>query len=264
MTPDLIQLKNRPVPSSAEAQARKRGYRQDVAIVLDALGHEPCVEATAIGLAGVNHYHTPFNPPYLQRIPGAISELYVRHSVGAKLIGVNARLADAGLELYLFDAWRPQVVQRHFHDVWFPAWLRQRAPHLDGQQLVNEVEKYWAAPSAGDGSPSPHATGGAVDLTLRFIATAQPLFMGGLFDDVTEDAWTDAFENKPVVSMSDEEARANRRLLYWVMAEAGFANNPTEWWHFSWGDQMWAKLRSEPAALYGACDPTGSAGNLRP
>jgi zinc D-Ala-D-Ala dipeptidase len=265
MTPDLIQLKNRPVPSSAGAQARKRGYRQDVPIARDtAVPRESCVEATAIGIAGVNHYHTPFNPPYNAPIPGAIAGLFVRRTVADKLLAVNARLADAGLELYLFDAWRPQAVQRHFHDVWFPAWLKQRVPHLDGQEFVEEVEKYWAAPTTGEQSPSPHSTGGAVDLTLRFIATGQPLFMGGLFDDVTEDAWTDAFEHKPVVSMSDEEARANRRLLYWVMAEAGFANNPTEWWHYSWGDQMWAKLQGEPAAQYGACDPTGLAANARP
>jgi len=264
MTPDLTQLKKRPVPWSAEAQARKRAYRQDVPIASDnAVASEPCIEATAIGLAGVNHYNTPFNPPYHERIPGSIAGLHVRRSVGEKLLTVNARLESVGLELYLFDAWRPQDVQRHFHDVWFPAWLKQSMPHLHGPALVEEVEKYWAAPSAGDGSPSPHATGGAVDLTLRFRSTSQPLFMGGLFDDVTEDAWTDAFEHKPVVSMSDEEARANRRLLYWVMAEAGFANNPTEWWHYSWGDQMWAKLTGASAALYGACDPTGSAGNSR-
>ena len=265
MTPDLLQLKNRPVPSSAEAQARKQGYRQDVPIAREtSVGREPCVEANAIGIAGANHYDTPFNPPYHRRIPGAITGLFVRLSVFEKLRAVDARLASAGLELYLFDAWRPQAVQRYFHDIWFPAWLRQRTPHLDGRELVDEVEKYWAAPSEGDQSPSPHSTGGAVDLTLRFRATGQPLFMGGLFDDVTEEAWTDAFEHKPAVSMSDEEARANRRLLYWVMVEAGFANNPTEWWHYSWGDQMWAKLQGEPAALYGECDPTGSEGNLRP
>lgn len=261
MTSNLANLKNRPVPSSADAQARKRGYRQDVAIAFDlALAGEACVEATAIGIAGVNHYNTPFNPPYHERIPGSIAELFVRRSVGERLRAVNARLAGAGLELYLFDAWRPQAVQRYFHDVWFPAWLKQRTPHLDGQELVDEVENYWAAPSEGAGSPSPHSTGGAADLTLRFVATGQPLFMGGLFDDVTEDAWTDAYERRPAVSMSDEEARANRRLLYWVMAEAGFANNPTEWWHYSWGDQMWAKLGGHAAAHYGACDPFRSAG----
>jgi D-alanyl-D-alanine dipeptidase len=265
MTPDLNYLKCRVVPSSAEAQERKRGYRLEVPIASNsAAASEPCVEAASIGLAGINHYNTPFNPPYLERIPGSIAGLFIRRSVGEKLLAVNARLASAGLEVYLFDAWRPQAVQRHFHDIWFPAWLRKRAPHLNGQELVDEVEKYWAAPSAGDASPSPHSTGGAIDLTLRFKATGQPLFMGGLFDDVTEDAWTDAFERKPGVSMSDEEARANRRLLYWVMAEAGFANNPTEWWHYSRGDQMWARLCGEPAAVFGACDPTESSGKSRP
>ena len=82
--------------------------------------------------------------------------------------------------------------------------------------------------------------------------------MGGMFDDVTEDAWTDAFERKPIISMSDAEAQANRRLLYWLMSEAGFANNPTEWWHFSHGDQLWAKLGGHPVALYGGCNPTGT------
>lgn len=257
MSPDIAALKARPVPSSAEAQARKRGYRTDVRIDLEgALVSELCVEARSIGICGDNHYNTPCNPPYHARIPGSIPDLFVRLGVGEKLLAVNARLAPAGLELYLFDAWRPQAVQRYFHDVWFPAWLQKRQPDLTGQALINEVENYWSAPTSGETSPSPHSTGGAVDLTLCFKGTSQPLFMGGLFDDVTEDAWTDSFERRPIVSMSDEEARANRRLLYWAMAEHGFANNPTEWWHYSWGDQMWARLTGEPAAHYGACNPS--------
>ena len=49
-----------------------------------------------------------------------------------------------------------------------------------------------------------------------------------------------------------EEARANRRLLHWLMTEEGFAGHPDEWWHFSWGDQMWAALTGAPHAHYGA------------
>ena len=259
MSPDLFTLRQRPVPSCLDAQARKRGYRKDVPIQLDGpLANEDCVEVRSVGLAGDNHYNSVFNPPYHARIPGSIAELFVRRSVADKLRAVNARLAGAGLELYLFDAWRPQAVQRHFHDVWFPTWLSKRQPELVGQALVEEVEKYWSAPTAGASSPSPHSTGGAVDLTLRFVETRQPLFMGGLFDDVTDDAWTDSLERRLLVSMSDDEACANRRLLYWVMSEAGFANNPTEWWHFSWGDQMWARLTGQLAAHYGPCNPTNS------
>lgn len=260
MSLDLTALKQLPIPSSAEANARKAGYRTSVAIdTAGALANEPCVDVRTIGVAGANHYFTPHNPPYYVSVPGSIPELYLRQSVARKLQSVNTRLAPMGMELFLFDAWRPQAVQRYFHDDWFPRWLQARQPELQGQALVEEVEHYWAAPTAGAGSPSPHSTGGAVDLTLIFSDTRQPLFMGGMFDDVTEDAWTDAFERKPIVSMSDAEAQANRRLLYWVMSEAGFANNPTEWWHFSHGDQLWARLGGHPAATYGGCNPTGRA-----
>lgn len=258
MKPPLAKFREKPVPASADLLAVKQGYRQSVAIDFSCLlAQEDCLDVRQVGIAGNNHYNSPYNPPYFERIPGSIAELYVRKSVAAKLSGVNTRLASLGLELYVFDAWRPQSVQRHFHDVWFPAWLSQRRPDLTGASLSSEVEKYWAAPSSGINSPAPHATGGAVDLTLIFSATRQPLFMGGIFDDLTEHAWTDAFEQRPVVSMSDEEARSNRRLLYWAMAEAGFANNPTEWWHYSWGDQLWARLKDQPAAHYGACQPAG-------
>src|SRR5690606_40003770 len=98
--------------------------------------------------------------------------------------------------------------------------------------------------------PSPHSTGGAVDLTLRWRG-GESLFMGSLFADPSPVSHTAHFEAlKGRLSFSEEEARANRRLLYWLMREAGFASNPSEWWHFSYGDQMWAKLLGWPEALY--------------
>jgi D-alanyl-D-alanine dipeptidase len=36
------------------------------------------------------------------------------------------------------------------------------------------------------------------------------------------------------------------------MVEEGFAGHPDEWWHFSWGDQMWAALTGAPHAFYSA------------
>lgn len=258
MSRDPAVLKQTPVPSSADALARKKGYREETPIAFGAgLEQEQCVEVRSLGLLGANHYNSPLNPPYYVSIPGSIEGLYLRASVAERLMSVNSHLALAGVELWLFDAWRPQAIQRYFHDVWFPEWLRARNPRLFGQELVDEVEKYWAAPTANQNSPSPHSTGGAVDLTLVFRETRQPLYMGGVFDELTELAWTDRYEHMECSSMSDEEARANRRLLYWAMTEAGFANNPTEWWHYSWGDQLWARLNGQPAAHYGSCVPPG-------
>ncbi len=147
-------------------------------------------------------------------------------------------------------------MQAYFHDVWMPAEILRRHPALSGAALTAEVERYWAAPSADAESPAPHATGAAVDLTIRW-KDGDPLWMGSIFDDATAVAHRGRFENLPddAMSFSDEEARANRRLLFWLMTAEGFTGHPDEWWHFSWGDQMWAKLSGADAAHYGEATP---------
>ncbi|HWD29214.1 MAG TPA: M15 family metallopeptidase [Rhizomicrobium sp.] len=248
----LEELRGRPIRGQAAARARRQGYRGHPIARSNVLYGEPLVDARGLGLAGENYYHATRNPPYWRRIDGSIPDVLVRQTVGEKLGRVNARLGAAGLELFLFDAWRPRAVQAYFHDVWMPEELKRRDPSLAGDALLRAVETYWAAPSTDENSPAPHATGAAVDLTIRWRG-GDVLWMGSLFDDATALAHRDRFEHLDAnaMSFSDEEARANRRLLHWAMAEEGFEGLPDEWWHFSWGDQMWAKLAGADAAHYG-------------
>ncbi|MES2472815.1 MAG: M15 family metallopeptidase [Pseudomonadota bacterium] len=257
----LEELRNRPIGDLAGLRASRRGFRQRIALASDqALFDEPVVEARAVGLAGENFYASRRNPPYWQPIEGATDRLWLRQTAAGKLARVNARAGEAGLELFLFDAWRPRAVQAYFHDVWMPRELARRGSTLSGAALTEEVERYWAAPTDDPASPAPHATGAAMDLTLRW-KNGDALWMGSLFDDVTALAHRDRFESLTPenFSFSDQEARANRRLLHWLMTEEGFAGHPDEWWHFSWGDQLWAALTGAPAAHYGLAAIPGSA-----
>jgi len=258
----LDELRCRPIVDQTLARTRKVDFRSRSIDRANTYYLEEMIDLRDLGIAGENYYHTPRNPPYWRRIVGAIPDLLVRRSVGDKLVGINAILGLAGLELYVFDAWRPVAVQAYFHDVWMPAELRRRNPELTGSALTKEVERYWAAPSVDESSPAPHATGAALDLTIRWIGSDQ-LWMGSIFDDVTALAHRDHFEKSgaaaPSLSYSDEEARANRRLLHWVMADAGFAGHPDEWWHFSWGDQLWSALTDSPAAHYGLAQRSSSS-----
>lgn len=34
------------------------------------------------------------------------------------------------------------------------------------------------------------------------------------------------------------------------MGAAGFAQHPNEWWHYSFGDQLWAWRKGEAVAVY--------------
>jgi D-alanyl-D-alanine dipeptidase len=258
---NLEDLRRRPIGEQESARDARRGFRTRVPIRRDnALFGEALVEARDHALKGQNFYAGEKNPPYWQRVEGATEKLLLRTSVMEKLVRVNDRLNHAGLELFLFDAWRPRAVQAYFHDVWMPREVQRRQPGLSGAALTEEVERYWSAPSADENSPAPHATGGAVDLTLRW-KDGDALWMGSLFDDVTAMANRDRFENlgPENFSFSDQEACANRRLLHWVMVEEGFAGHPDEWWHFSWGDQMWAALTCAPHAYYGSAPISESA-----
>lgn len=256
MTPfgPLEELRRRPIPLQTQARVRKSGFRGHPIDDTLEVHREPLADALRHGFAGENFYHSQRNPPYWERIAGSIPQLFLRDGVIAKLKCVNKRLSPSGLELFLFDAWRPKAVQAYFHDVWMPAELKARKPGLSDDELLREVENYWAAPTTDEHSPAPHATGAATDLTLRW-KDGEQLWMGSLFDDVTRIAHRDHFERDLEMCFSDEEARANRRLLHWVMAEEGFAGHPDEWWHFSFGDQLWAKLEGHPVALYGLSSP---------
>jgi D-alanyl-D-alanine dipeptidase len=216
----LQRLRDKPIPPPPENRAR--GYRQLPIAIDGPANSEPLVALSDYGVRGENFYAQPRNPPYYAIIPGAIKTLSLRQAAAERLRDTNARLAEADLELFVFDAWRPHDVQTYFHDRWLPAELRKRKPQLSDDDLRAEVTNYWAAPSSPEAGPSPHATGGAVDLTLRWQG-GDPLWMGSLFDDASPLAHTDRFEGQvdpAAFSFSNEEARANRRLLYWLMVEA--------------------------------------------
>lgn len=250
---------SQPIPNLDAVREQKKGYRQHAIDIANERYTEELIDVRTLGIAGVNHYFSSENPPYNQHIPGSIEKLLVRTTVGAKLVAVNEQLRPLGLELFVFDALRPLAIQNYFHDTWFPELLRTKYPHWTDEQIKEEVSQYWAygGNEIDPLSPPPHATGGALDLTIRYI-NGQQLWMGTLFDDVTAEAHTDALENETeLLSLSREEAKKNRRILYWAMTQEGFVNNPTEWWHFSFGDQMWARLSGVQHALYSVAPSEG-------
>tara|TARA_B100000212_G_scaffold75249_1_gene53229 strand:+ start:321 stop:476 length:156 start_codon:yes stop_codon:yes gene_type:complete len=42
-----------------------------------------------------------------------------------------------------------------------------------------------------------------------------------------------------------------RNLLKQVMLKFEFVQHPCEWWHFSYGDQLWAWTNQNKKAIYG-------------
>jgi D-alanyl-D-alanine dipeptidase len=167
------------------------------------------------------------------------------------------RVAEPDWRLAIFDAWRPVAVQRFMVAQATADLCRQRGLDPEGSgpawdAVRQEVAAFWAPPSEDPATPPPHSTGGAVDLTLASTSGA-PLAMGGAIDAIGPISHPLHYADAVAADPEGEAARWHRRrqLLAAVMEQAGFAQHPGEWWHFSWGDQLWAWRTGRSRARYG-------------
>jgi D-alanyl-D-alanine dipeptidase len=175
-------------------------------------------------------------------------------------LGVVQRLLDAqqqlvehdpGLRLSIFDAWRPIAVQAFMVHHSIAELCRERGVEVRSgnafDQVVADVGRFWAAPSRDPMTPPPHSTGAAVDLTLS-SSDGTPLAMGGEIDAIGA-----VSEPQHYAGREDSDAQRwhqRRQLLADVMEASGFAQHPNEWWHYSFGDQLWAWRRGAAVAIY--------------
>ncbi|MDX1266622.1 MAG: M15 family metallopeptidase [Oceanisphaera sp.] len=182
-------------------------------------------------------------------VPNALSDCYVRRSVLSRLQKA-ARLLPAGIDLVVLDGWRPFTVQQYLFDTLSTA-MRLHHAGESAAELLTRIRHFVAPPSSTPEAPSPHLTGGSVDVTLC-DGEGNWLDMGTEFDDISPWSYSAAFEAIGKPSPREADVIENRRLLHSVMTHAGFTNLASEWWHFDYGNQSWAWHSHADKALFGA------------
>ncbi|HSH18273.1 MAG TPA: M15 family metallopeptidase [Candidatus Saccharimonadales bacterium] len=93
----------------------------------------------------------------------------------------------------------------------------------------------------------PHVCGAAVDVEVLDATTGQLLDFGSKLNDDNEKS----FLYYP--DLTDEQ-KNNRLMLVTAMLDAGLASCKPEWWHFSYGDQVWAWFYGKENSLYSPVD----------
>jgi D-alanyl-D-alanine dipeptidase len=99
---------------------------------------------------------------YHQKIRGASSQCFLRQGAAERLAFAVQNLPE-GYTLVILDAWRPYRVQLALYDMVQDLLRKQGYPE---KKVQEELGKFVAAPSIDPDHPSPHMTGGAIDLTL--------------------------------------------------------------------------------------------------
>ena len=171
--------------------------------------------------------------------------IYVRKSVADGLYRA-ARTLPRDIEIRFYEGWRSRKLQeRYFYE--FLRSIKPLYPTATQEQLHRLASRYvsppWIVP--------PHVTGAAVDLTLAFVNGAE-LDMGTEINESPEESRNRCYMDSPNITA---EARANRTLLATTLTSQGFANYPTEWWHWSKGDQYWSYVFNTKYAIYGETEP---------
>lgn len=207
--------------------------------------HEPLIEIKAANFAIFQpHPHISIGAQY-----GKFSPYCVRQSVWARLQKAQAILTvqQPGYQLQIYDAYRPLAVQQFMIDHEFIKLCSARNIDPVGtdpknrQLLMDDVLSVWACPETKLDCPPPHSTGAAIDLTI-IDDRGRLLDMGSDIDAIGAVSLPNHYleaRQKPETAFHN-----NRELLNCVMTTAGFRRLPHEWWHFSYGDQVWALLES--------------------
>jgi zinc D-Ala-D-Ala dipeptidase len=145
-------------------------------------------------------YATPDN--FMKQTLYPVAKAWLRYPAAVALRNAQQDLAQEGLGLEIFDAYRPYSVTER---MWEPI----------------KNPDYVADPAYG----SRHNRGAAVDLSLIDLRTRKELPMPTPYDDFTARA-AQGFNDLPA------EVIANRAKLRDVMTRHGFEPLPSEWWHF--------------------------------
>ncbi|MGB7957512.1 MAG: M15 family metallopeptidase [Minisyncoccia bacterium] len=162
----------------------------------------------------------------------------------ADMLVVAQRNLPPGYKLMVKECHRDIGTQKKIFEN-YRAYLKKENHKLSDEELYREASKYVAPPEI----VPPHSTGGAVDLTLM-TNKGKEIDMGTRFnaDPLESDFSNYTGAEVPVVT------KDRRKILIDAMEAAGFVNYPTEWWHWSYGDRYWAKIKGEPFAIYGTAE----------
>lgn len=201
--------------------------------------------------------HLILEPIWLQPIDdieGPIYRDFIRDNPKYDSIFLRQRVADrlytaaenlpSHLRLVIRAGHRPLHVQRKVLKGVFERYL------LDNPLATHEDALTYARIFVDDPAikfPS-HCCGSAVDVDL-FDTEKQQLVDFG--------CQVNTPNNISFLHSNDitEAQYASRMILLTAMLSAGFAPSFVEWWHFSYGDRVWAYFYKKPQSLYGVVEP---------
>ncbi len=190
----------------------------------------------------IDEIEGPLYQEYIKKNPG-YNKLYVRPEV-AKKLQKAAQSLPARYLLVIRAGHRPIEVQHKLLDMVKNSYKKTN-PDASASEVLEFARTYVSDPEI---KTPPHCCGAAVDVDM---IDRQTRFLVDFGCPVNTDSDISHLNTDKLT----KEQKTNRDMLHKAMLGAGFAPFTTEWWHFSYGDDVWADFYNKPEAIYGLVEP---------
>ncbi|MDD5547297.1 MAG: GNAT family N-acetyltransferase [Candidatus Pacebacteria bacterium] len=165
----------------------------------------------------------------------------VRKSVYEMLINSSENLAD-DFTIVIVEGHRSRERQKLMWNNQLEI-VKKENPNLPIEEIERITRLSVAQPKGEFGG---HQTGGAVDVALG-DKNGNQLFLGTKVQE---------FNSKTAMNARglEEKEKELRKILADAMEKGGFVNYPGEWWHYCYGDRMWAAYSRKKYCEYGIAE----------
>lgn len=203
-------------------------------------------------------------------------EIFLREEVYEKFLRARDFVIPLGYDLKIYDGWRSKELQESLFWYYLKKFVVPKYSNLillfNPAQTSGEIREvfftlplnvqvalkrentiYVSWPSDDPERPSPHATGGAIDVWL--YKDGQPASLGVFFDCMEETAG--AFYHlrfRRLKFRGDKKVCHHRNAMLYSMVKAGFSCYGPEIWHYNLGNQMHSLVTGQKA-VYSYIEP---------
>lgn len=224
-----------------KSKKRRRKVGFYINFVMFKLGLVKRMSKTYIGMVHVTESYEPLVElkPHHKIIINETAEqpVMLRKSVMNRLYDVADRLDD-GVYIKIYSAYRSRI---RLNEIWQEEISKAEKdnPGMNRAELLAMVKYKVAAPNINMGG---HDTGAAIDLSLC-DKNGSDWDFGSRYHEKTGS-----------VSLSNEQKK-NIKYLNRLMRSQGFVQQPSQWWHYSYGDRYWAVYKGRRrGAVYGSAE----------
>ncbi|WP_411028791.1 M15 family metallopeptidase [Spongiimicrobium sp. 3-5] len=165
----------------------------------------------------------------------------VREDIFIKIGRISKQLDRQNKILIVRSAWRSSEHQQLLWDSKF-AYYRKKHPEKSNTEIKEIISYFIASPTM-----SMHATGGAVDALIYDKLEDRVMDFGtnnGLEINLSKKCY-------PYYPDISPEAKKNRALLIGLFEDENFVCDLKEYWHFDYGNVVWAIEKEKEYAIYG-------------